>query len=181
VKDNITSCQGATEVFQAVMANQVCYGVILMEDSAAGALQHASLLSLFCTAKVVISDEVFRTDATTAPTPGLGGAHQPPGNTQRFVIISKVQGVATGNDKTALCFGLSHKPGALRDCLNVFCRYDINVLSVQSLTLGEKPIIFAEVQGHSTEAPIQSAMKDLGGLATFLEFLGSFANQNRQQ
>ena len=84
------------QVFQAVMANQVCYGVILMEDSAAGALQHASLLSLFCTAKVVISDEVFRTDATTAPTPGLGGAHQPPGNTQRFVIISKVQGVATG-------------------------------------------------------------------------------------
>eukprot|EP00667_Euglena_gracilis_P011895 EG_transcript_12179 len=152
-------CPGPPEVFQAVMQNEVCYGVILMEDSASGALRHHFLFDMFCTAKVMICDEIY----LTLPA----GEHNSPFMTSdkdrvlRYVVISKDQGVPVGNDKTAVCFGTTHESGGLRNCLDVLHSHSINLLSIQSHLLGSQPMIFVEFQGHSADPAVQAALTAL--------------------
>lgn len=178
-KDCILLTGGAPEVFQAVMCNRVCYGVILMEDSASGSLRHSFLFELFRTAKVMICDEIYLTLDPPAEHSSLFLTATAKQRTMRFVVISKDAGAPTGNDKTAICFGTTHESGRLRDCLDVLHGHHINLLSIQSHLLGEQPMIFAEFPGHCAEPGVQAALAELQRRAVFVVILGSFANRER--
>ena len=53
-------------------------------------------------------------------------------NITRFLIISKQDARATGDDKTALLFSTAHKAGALVDVLEVFKSNGVNMTNIES-------------------------------------------------
>eukprot|EP00669_Euglena_mutabilis_P007707 TRINITY_DN2937_c0_g1_i1.p1 TRINITY_DN2937_c0_g1~~TRINITY_DN2937_c0_g1_i1.p1 ORF type:complete len:459 (-),score=188.23 TRINITY_DN2937_c0_g1_i1:13-1389(-) len=168
--------RGAPEVFQAVMQDDVRYGILLMEDSATGSLRHTFLFDLFGAANLQICAEVYVTMPPPAAAASIFMNAKAKDRHMRYVVISKEGARATGSDRTAVCFGPRHESGGLRACLGVLQAHNINLLSIQSHLLGEEPMIFAEFAGHREEAAVRAALTDLRAHASFVTVLGSFIN-----
>jgi chorismate mutase/prephenate dehydratase len=95
----------------------------------------------------------------------------------RFGVISARPTWRTGNDMTALLFGVHDEPGALFDVLRHFAERGINVKTIQSRPMpGESWTyqFYAEVSGHVTDRTVVTAVEEIKRKTRFVKVLGSF-------
>ena len=98
-------------------------------------------------------------------------------NVTRFLVISREDARATGEDKTAILFTTAHKAGALADVLDVFRQYEINLTTIQSRPSKKREweyYFFADLVGHRTEARVQQGLDEARKHCLQLSVLGSF-------
>ncbi|QBI19710.1 prephenate dehydratase [Egibacter rhizosphaerae] len=113
---------------------------------------------------------------------GLGvlarDVHDYPGNTTRFVLLSRSMHPATGADKTSLVvfFG-EDRPGLLLRILEEFALRGINLTKIESRPtkqqLGEY-CIFIDCAGHVSDARVGEALRSVHRHVANLRVLGSY-------
>ncbi len=99
------------------------------------------------------------------------------GNTTRFVVIGHGYGQKTSDDKTSMCFAVRHQAGALYGALESFKKFGLNMTKIESRPSRSKAweyIFFVDVEGHSTDEPVQKALAEMGGHCVYLNILGSY-------
>ncbi len=100
-----------------------------------------------------------------------------PDNRTRFLIIGREDAQPSGKDKTSLMFSVSHRAGTLWRSLGVLERHGINMTMIESRPTKQTPweyVFFVDVQGHSAEPPLASALEELTGQTLFLKVLGAY-------
>ena len=98
-------------------------------------------------------------------------------NVTRFLVISKEDAKPSGEDKTALVFSTSDKPGALSDVLDVFKQYGINMTKVESRPSRKKQweyYFLVDILGHRTDNSIREGLEESRKHCLQLSILGSF-------
>jgi len=99
------------------------------------------------------------------------------GNVTRFVAIGKDSVPAGGKDKTSLLVVTKHESGALFDLLEPFKKHGINMLQLARHPIpGVKweYLFFIDIEGHQSDANVQSALKEVGKYVSKLDILGSY-------
>lgn len=100
-----------------------------------------------------------------------------PGNVTRFLVVSRNSAKPTGNDKTALLFVASDKPGSLVEVLDVFRRANINMTYIESRPSRAKKFeycFFVDIVGHAGDAATTAAIDAARQHCQMLRVLGSF-------
>lgn len=100
-----------------------------------------------------------------------------PSNMTRFAVIGNESAERTGNDKTALMFGIEHRPGSLVDAMSVFKRNRLNMTWIESFPINQPEggyLFFVEIDGHETDLRPRRAFAALEKRTLRLEILGSF-------
>jgi chorismate mutase/prephenate dehydratase len=100
-----------------------------------------------------------------------------PGNVTRFLVVGRDSARPTGNDKTALLFVASDKPGSLVAVLDVFRQADINMTYIESRPSRGKKFeycFFVDIEGHADATEIAAAIAAVGQHCSRLNVLGSF-------
>lgn len=98
-------------------------------------------------------------------------------NRTRFLIIGREETTPSGKDKTSIIFAVPHRAGSLWESLGVFERHKINMTMIESRPTKQthwEYLFFADVQGHHSEEPLATALKDLSKEALFVKVLGSY-------
>jgi prephenate dehydratase len=109
------------------------------------------------------------------------GVEDVPENETRFVWLAREQPDSEprpGNWKTSIVFwGLPDAPGALVDLLKEFAERSINLTKIESrpLKLGlGRYIFFADLEGHSHDKSVLSALEAIGSRVETLRVLGCY-------
>lgn len=100
-----------------------------------------------------------------------------PNNVTRFAVLGKEQLPATGDDKTALLFQVSHRPGALADAMTVFKQHGLNLTWIESFPAPETKneyLFFVELTGHREDDSVANAIAELTPSAQRMVILGSY-------
>ncbi len=100
-----------------------------------------------------------------------------PYNETRFAVIGHQKCGKTGNDKTAMMFRVSHRPGALVTALDIFKQNKINLTWIESFPARtEKPeyVFFVDFEGHMDEAKVSRTLKALEEECEEIMVMGSF-------
>jgi prephenate dehydratase len=100
-------------------------------------------------------------------------------NMTRFIIISKEEGMKTGDDKTSIVFSTDNKPGSLYRILDIFNLWDINMTRIESRPAKYefgKYIFIIDIKGHMDDPDIKDALTMVRRKTTFFKLLGSFHN-----
>jgi chorismate mutase/prephenate dehydratase len=96
----------------------------------------------------------------------------------RYGIVSRLPMPRTGNDATAVLFGVHDKPGALHDVLQAFKEKSCNLRRIQSRAVpggdGWEYVFYVEVSGHVTDRPLVAALEGVKQKARLLKIVGSF-------
>ncbi len=112
------------------------------------------------------------------------GIEDNPNNSTRFLVLNLASSPPTGDDKTSICFALKDRTGALYDALQPFKEMDINLTMIQSRPSKVRNwdyVFFTDMQGHSDDRPIASALSQLGDVCVFLRVLGSYPRNESSQ
>ena len=98
-------------------------------------------------------------------------------NKTRFLLIGRCTMPQTGLDKTSLVFSTKNISGALSKVLNVFNKYGINLLYIDSRpskkNLGEYNF-FIDFEGHINDETVNSALEEMKPLISFYRYNGSY-------
>lgn len=100
-----------------------------------------------------------------------------PDNTTRFLIIGPKPVAPSGIDKTTLLVSIKNKLGALHELLAPFSRHEVSMTRIESRPSRRGMwdyVFFIDVDGHCEDAPVASALKELGDKAAMLKVLGSY-------
>ena len=100
-----------------------------------------------------------------------------PNNVTRFAVLGKERPQATGDDKTALLFQISHCPGALADAMTIFKQSGLNLTWIESFPAPETKneyLFFVELTGHRDDSFVGTAIDELTSSAQRLDILGSY-------
>ena len=100
-----------------------------------------------------------------------------PSNMTRFFVIGKKPTGRTGNDKTALMFTTSHKPGALVEVLEVLRRFGINMTNIDTRPSKRRNweyYFFVDCDGHCEDPAFVSAIAEARQHCLQFNVLGSF-------
>jgi chorismate mutase/prephenate dehydratase len=96
----------------------------------------------------------------------------------RWGVVSRLPMPRTGNDATAVVFGIHDRPGALHDILGHFKERDCSLRRIHSRAVraasGWDYLFYAEVGGHVTDRPLTSALEGVKREARTLHVVGSF-------
>ncbi|MHC4158543.1 MAG: prephenate dehydratase [Planctomycetota bacterium] len=98
-------------------------------------------------------------------------------NITRFLVVSREDAKATGEDKTAILFSTAHKAGALADVLEVFKKYNINLTNIESRPSKKRQweyYFFVDLIGHRTNEQVQKGLEEARKHCLQLSILGSF-------
>lgn len=98
-------------------------------------------------------------------------------NKTRFVLIGRKQLPKTGKDRTSFAFSTLNKAGALADVMNVFKKHLINLSYIDSRPSKKEfgtYTFFIECEAYITDENIQTALKEIESLTTFIRFIGSY-------
>ena len=98
-------------------------------------------------------------------------------NYTRFLILGSHSPGKTGNDKTSILFSIPHAPGTLYQVLKIFSDHGINLTKIESRPMRGKPweyVFFVDVDGHTTDGPIEEAVVELKKTALLTKLLGSY-------
>jgi chorismate mutase/prephenate dehydratase len=101
-------------------------------------------------------------------------------NTTRFVVIGYDAEPPTGRDKTSLVVQLGNRPGALLSALEPFRKHGINLTHIDSRpTKSERweYLFFIEFEGHTEEAQVQEALKELSEICRHIKSIGSYPEE----
>lgn len=99
------------------------------------------------------------------------------GNTTRFLVIGRSPSAPTGSDKTSVFFSVRHESGALYRSLEIFARYGLNMLKIESRPNHFKAWeynFFIDLEGHAEMPAVRDALKELSEHCTVLTVLGSY-------
>jgi prephenate dehydratase/chorismate mutase/prephenate dehydratase len=104
-----------------------------------------------------------------------------PDNRTRFVALSR-ESVArqAGAQRTSIVMVTDHRPGALYGALGCFAKRGVNLLKLESRPSRGRPweyVFYIDVEGHRDDAPVRDALAELGGLASVVRVLGSYARR----
>jgi chorismate mutase/prephenate dehydratase len=100
-----------------------------------------------------------------------------PENLTRFFVIGTQPTGPTGDDKTAIMFITSHKPGALVEVLEVFRRYGINLTNIDTRPSKRRNWeynFFVDCVGHSQDEAFTQAIAEAREHCVQFNVLGSF-------
>ncbi len=100
-----------------------------------------------------------------------------PNNFTRFFVLGKQDAPPSGNDKTSIVFSVSHKPGALYDCLRELAASRINLTKIESRPTRQRPWeynFYLDYEGHNEDAASRVALGRLEDGALFVKVLGSY-------
>lgn len=95
----------------------------------------------------------------------------------RYAIVSRLPVPRTGNDATAVLFGVHDKPGALHSILEAFKERNCNLRRIQSRPInsdGWEYVFYVEVSGHVTDRPLVAALEGVKSKARMVKIVGSF-------
>ena len=100
-------------------------------------------------------------------------------NATRFVVLAREDAPRTGDDKTSLAFCLPNaaERGALKQVLEVFDRWKLNLTKIESRPNGRKAweyVFLADLEGHREDPGVASAIEELRGLCDIVRVLGSY-------
>ncbi|MBW8036511.1 MAG: prephenate dehydratase [Planctomycetes bacterium] len=98
-------------------------------------------------------------------------------NVTRFLVISKNDVKATGDDKTAILFSTAHKAGALVDVLEVFRSNGLNLANIQARPSKKREweyCFFVDFPGHRQDENVSKAIAEAKKHCLQLSVLGSF-------
>ncbi len=96
----------------------------------------------------------------------------------RYVVLGARPAARTGFDASVIAFTLADSPGALFDALRPFSDKGINLLrihSLPSLHIAGDYLFFVELEGHSTDRPVVSAIDEVRRTVKTFKILGSYA------
>lgn len=100
-----------------------------------------------------------------------------PNNVTRFAVLGRELPPPSGDDKTAILFQVSHRPGALADAMTVFKRHALNLTWIESFPSPEvknEYMFFVELTGHRDDPNVHQAVEELSATAQRLTILGSY-------
>ncbi len=95
----------------------------------------------------------------------------------RFLVLGPSPSPRTGQDRTALMFCVRDAPGALYHALEPFHGRHLALSQIESRPSKQKPweyFFFADVDGHSEDPEMQSALGELEGQCTLVKILGTY-------
>ena len=110
----------------------------------------------------------------------LDGVEDHPQNFTRFILLGRDDARAdlgAGPYKTALVFGLPHRPGALAAVLAAFAARAIDLSKIESRPIAGKPFEYAfyvDVRGDADALPLAEALVAARALTTSLRVLGTW-------
>lgn len=100
-----------------------------------------------------------------------------PGNTTRFLVLSKRPAPPSGNDKTSFIMASKNRPGALLDLLQILSDYGIDMTKLESHPSKDvrgEYLFFVDAVGHRNDPPVAGVLESLEQEARFLKVLGSY-------
>ncbi len=98
-------------------------------------------------------------------------------NLTRFFIVGREPARPTGDDKTSIMFGTSHRAGALVDVLQVFRAENVNLTMITSRPSRRRNweyYFFIDAEGHAAAEPLARAIESARGHCVHLSVLGSY-------
>ncbi|WP_152657073.1 prephenate dehydratase domain-containing protein [Oceanobacillus sp. CFH 90083] len=101
-----------------------------------------------------------------------------PFNTTRFLFFKKKEALVNhGQDKTSIYVEANHSTGSLSDILNIFKKYDTNLLYLMSRPIQTKPFVygfFIDIDNGLGNEALHMALKELKDICTYINILGSY-------
>ncbi len=100
-----------------------------------------------------------------------------PNNVTRFLVIGRESARPTGDDKTAIYFNASDRPGALVEVLDAFRRAGVNMTFIQSRPSRLRRFdyaFFADLVGHADSEDVGAAITEARAHCLDLKVLGTF-------
>ena len=98
-------------------------------------------------------------------------------NTTRFLVMGHHETGAGGSDKTSLVVSAPNRAGAVASLLQPLTESGISMTKFESrpgkAALWEY-LFFIDIEGHRTDDKVQTALKQLGGRASFVKIIGSY-------
>lgn len=107
-----------------------------------------------------------------------------PGNTTRFLVISKEGAPPSGDDKTSIVFSFRNRPGGLCEAIEVFARRNIDMTRIESRPSRLERwnyVFYVDVEGHRTDAVVAQALEEIAGRVDYLKIMGSFPRARREE
>lgn len=98
-------------------------------------------------------------------------------NRTRFVVISKGQCEPTGHDQTSLVLSVQNEPGAVYKLLSPLAKHGVSMSRLESRPARKgtwEYHFFIDVDGHSSDANVAQALKELQTIAAYYRCLGSY-------
>ncbi|MFA7230461.1 MAG: prephenate dehydratase [Victivallaceae bacterium] len=98
-------------------------------------------------------------------------------NTTRFMIVGNQSTIATGDDKTSICFAIKDKVGALYDCIKPFKDEEITMTMIESRPIKSSNweyCFFIDLLGHRNDEKLLRASELLEKKCSFFKILGSY-------
>jgi chorismate mutase/prephenate dehydratase len=98
-------------------------------------------------------------------------------NSTRFFVIGRHGADPSGRDKTSLVCSAPNRPGAMLELLEPLARHGVDMSRLQSRPAPGgmwEYVFYIDLIGHREDAPIATALAELGDRAGFLKVLGSY-------
>ena len=99
------------------------------------------------------------------------------GNTTRFLVIGSQDVGPSGDDKTALLVSTKNKPGALQNLLQPLAESGISMSRIESRPSRKgiwEYVFFIDIEGHSQDSGVATALKKLESESSMFRVLGSY-------
>lgn len=100
-----------------------------------------------------------------------------PGNTTRFLVISKQTAEPSGRDKTSIAVANPDQSGALLRLLEPFADSKISMTRIESRPMRPqlwRYVFFIDIEGHIEEPSVSEAVERIKGESAFFRLLGSY-------
>ncbi len=100
-----------------------------------------------------------------------------PNNSTRFLVIGNDNVDPSGKDKTSFVVSTRNKPGALYELLAPFYKNNINLTRIETRPARDGSwayVFFIDFEGHQSQEPAQSVLRELENEVVELRHLGSY-------
>jgi chorismate mutase/prephenate dehydratase len=97
--------------------------------------------------------------------------------TRFFVIGESPSQRPSGRDRTAICFSIRDRVGALRDVVTVFADASLNLSAIQSRPSKRRAwdyLFFLEIEGHVADPHVAATLRAIEQHCVFLKVLGAW-------
>jgi chorismate mutase/prephenate dehydratase len=100
-----------------------------------------------------------------------------PHNRTRFAVIGSLQAGPSGEDRTSLALAAPHKAGSIYRLLGSLAQHGVSMTRFESRparTGTWEYYFYVDVQGHTQDPAVASALAELQSNAAFFKVLGSY-------
>jgi chorismate mutase/prephenate dehydratase len=105
-------------------------------------------------------------------------------NVTRFLVIGRETAPPSGRDKTSILFSLKDQTGVLFKVLQPLAEAGLNLSRIESRPSRKRLwdyVFFIDVDGHQSDATVQSAIELLAAKCEFVRVLGSYPRADAPQ